>query len=309
MTYKLRDFGSYTVGGRIYKVTGGEPREVFFTEGASYYYDPRGHFSVEHAYVQFFNPENRNDQPPVVLVHGGGMHGSTWETTPDGRPGRLNLLIAQGFEVHVLDNVERGRSGFAPGIWRDDPILRSHEEAWTLFRIGAKENFQRRQTFKGSRFPVESFEQFAQKIVPRWLTTTHLHVAALIDTLKRTGPAIVICHSQGGEIALNAAEVSPDLFAGLIGIEPSASPKSAETTPQVPCVLFAGDFLDSETHWCRRLEQWQEWKVYARDNLKIIQSGKDCASGHTHFPMLDRGSEKVLGLCIHAFEEIFLDVS
>ena len=57
------------------------------------------------------------------------MHGSTWETTPDGRPGWINLLLAQGYEVHVLDNVERGRSGFAPGLWRDDPILRSQEEA------------------------------------------------------------------------------------------------------------------------------------------------------------------------------------
>ena len=304
MTYKLRDFGSYTVGGRTHTVTEGEPREVFFTESAGYHYDPRGHFSVEHAYVQYFMPDNRNNQSPVVLVHGGGMHGSTWETTPDGRPGWLNLLLAHGYEVHVLDNVERGRSGFAPGLWQDDPILRSHEEAWVLFRIGAKENYQRRQTYKGSLFPVESFEKFAQKIVPRWLTTTHLHVAALIETLKYTGPAIVICHSQGGEIALNAAAVAPEYFTGLIAVEPSASPMSAGTTPDFPCVLFAGDFLDSETHWYSRQEQWQKWKTFAGDKLQEIQSGKDCASGHTHFPMLDHGSDEVLELCIQSFQNI-----
>ncbi len=306
VTYSLRDFGSYTVGGRTHKVADGEPREVFFTESASYQYDPRGHFSVEHAYVQYFIPENRNSHPPVVLVHGGGMHGSTWETTPDGRPGWINLLLAQGYEVHVLDNVERGRSGFAPGLWQDDPILRSQEEAWLLFRIGAKKNFTDKQPFKGSLFPVDSFENFAQKIVPRWLTTTHLHVAALIDTLRHTGPAIVICHSQGGEIALNAAAAVPEYFAGLIAVEPSASPKSVETTPQVPCVLFAGDFLDAEQHWCRRLEQWLEWSTFACDNLQLIQSGKDCASGHTHFPMLDHGSEEVLRLCMRTFEACFL---
>ena len=173
-----------------------------------------------------------------------------------------------------------------------------------LFRIGATENFNNKHPFKGSLFPVESFNKFAQKIVPRWLTTTHLHVAALIDTLKHTGPAIVICHSQGGEIVLKAAAEVPDYFAGIIAIEPSASTKSAETTSQVPCVLFAGDYLDSEQHWCRRLNQWLKWKTLVCDNLKIIQSGKDCASGHTHFPMLDNGSDHVMRLCIHTFEEL-----
>jgi len=102
--YALEDFGSYTIGGRTHQVTVGQPREVNFTQSASYVYDPRGHFSVEHAYVQYFVPKNRNCYPPVLLVHGGGMHGSTWETTPDGRPGWLNQLVSLGFEVHVRDN-------------------------------------------------------------------------------------------------------------------------------------------------------------------------------------------------------------
>lgn len=122
MRYSLRDFGSYTVGGRLYEVTDGEPREVRFTRSASYTYDPRGHRAVEHTYVQYFIPAPARDLPPVVLVHGGGMHGSTWETTPDGRPGWLHHLLDLGREVHVVDLVERGRSGFAPDLWAGAPI-------------------------------------------------------------------------------------------------------------------------------------------------------------------------------------------
>ena len=305
MTYKLRDFGSYTVGGRIHKIASGKPRKVNFTESASYIYDPRGHFSAEQAYVQYFIPEDRNDRPPVVLVHGGGMHGSTWETTPDGRPGWLNLLIARGFEVHVLDNVERGRSGFVPGLWEDEPILRSQEEAWLLFRIGSSQGFNKRRPYNGSLFPTDQFEQLTRMIVPRWLTTTRLQVAALSEVLKRTGPAIVICHSQGGEIALKALETAPENFAGLIAIEPSASPSDNREIPKVPTVLFAGDYLDSESHWAERLDLWSNWSDQAKEQdiqITMIQSGDDCASGHTHIPMLDQKSDLVLHLCMDVLE-------
>ena len=117
LTYHLKEFGSYTVGGRLHKVTTGIPKTVHFTRTASFEVDPRGHFAVEQAYVQYFIPENRNAEPPIVFVHGGGMSGSCWDKTPDGRPGWLHLALDRGYEVHVIDNVERGRAGFAPGLW------------------------------------------------------------------------------------------------------------------------------------------------------------------------------------------------
>ncbi|MEM8554982.1 MAG: hypothetical protein AAGF71_09195 [Pseudomonadota bacterium] len=158
MVYSLQTFGSYTVGGRVAQVTEGDPYDVQFTRTASYTVDPHGHFAIEHAYVQFFVPEHRNGAPPVVLVHGGGMTGSCWDTTPDGRPGWLQGLIARGYEVHVVDNVERGRAGFAPGHWDGEPLLRSMEEAWHLFRIGPPEGFADRRAFAGQLFPVAHLE-------------------------------------------------------------------------------------------------------------------------------------------------------
>ena len=204
MSYSLRDFGSYTAGGRVIEVTEGAPYTVQFTRSASFEVDPRGHFAVEHAYVQYFIPEARRDAPPVVLVHGGGMTGSCWETTPDGRKGWLHHLLQMGYEVHVVDAVERGRAGFAPGLWEGEPILRSLEEAWYLFRIGPKEAFARRQPFARQRFPVAKFESFCRSFVPRWLVKTPLQVSGLLAVLNSIGPATVNCHSQGAEVNLDA---------------------------------------------------------------------------------------------------------
>jgi hypothetical protein len=42
------------------------------------------------------------------MWHGGGLTGVTYETTPDGREGWLNLFVRKGWDVYVSDAVERG---------------------------------------------------------------------------------------------------------------------------------------------------------------------------------------------------------
>lgn len=301
MPYSLQDFGSYCVAGQVVEVTEGTAREVSFTRAAKYIHDPRGHFSVGHAYVQYFVPARRNDAPPVVLVHGGGMHGGTWETTPDGRPGWLHLLIQRGYEVHVLDNVERGRSGFAPGHWDGDPLLRSQEEAWTLFRIGHPENFSTRTPFAGSQFPVQAFDHFARLFVPRWLTTTPLHVRALRAVLARTGPAMIICHSQGGEIAMDAITQAPELCTAFICLEPSTTVTKPDKLRHIPTVIFAGDFLDTAPHWTQRHADWVNWveTLNTIGGRITLVTGE---AGHTHFPMFDRDNAQCLNMCLRAID-------
>lgn len=282
MAYHLQDFGSYTVGGRILEVTEGERRRVQFTRTVAYDVDPRGHFAIEHAYVQFFVPANRNSEAPVVLVHGGGMSGTCWDTTPDGRPGWLHLLLDRGYEVHVVDAPERGRAGFAPGIWDGQPMLRSMEEAWTLFRIGPDGGFASGETYPGQRFPVEAFEPFARSFVPRWLSTTPLHVAGLLAVLERTGPAIVICHSQGGEVTFDAHAEKPSAFVKIIALEPSGYPDKPEALNGTDVHILAGDFLDTSEAWTQRAAAWRG--LGARHS--------DCP-GNTHVLMSDLNSAEI----------------
>lgn len=297
MTYSLSDFGSYAVGGRLHHVDEGTPREVQFTRTVSYRIDPRGTFAVEHAYVQYFVPAPRRPGPPVVLVHGGGMSGSCWETTPDGRPGWLQLLLQRGYEVHVIDNTERGRAGFAPGLWQGDPVLRSLEEAWTLFRIGAAGEFGDRRAFADQKFPVAAFDRLPRYFVPRWFSTTAVQAANLRAVLDRTGPAIVIGHSQGCETVFDALAGGGGLAAGVIALEPSADPDPGGAMRAVPTLMVAGGYLGQEPFWKARLTAWRG-AAGAMERARILETDAVIGAGHSHMLMMDHGHDRLLDLCL-----------
>ncbi|GAB3561437.1 hypothetical protein GCM10027445_00190 [Amycolatopsis endophytica] len=38
---------------------------------------------------------------PIVMIHGGGLTGLRWESTPDGCPGRADFFAQRGFPTHV----------------------------------------------------------------------------------------------------------------------------------------------------------------------------------------------------------------
>jgi len=294
MGYALKDFGSYVVGGHVHEVRGRAVEEIAFTAQTRYAYDPNGHYAVEGAYVQFFVPEGRREGPPVVLVHGGGMSGAMWETTPDGRPGWLHGLLARGHEVHVIDNVERGRAGWVPGLWQGHAILRTMEEAWSLFRFGPPEGFAARTPFAGQRFPVGHLERFAQQFVPRWTSTTGPQVAALSALLARLGRASVIAHSQGAAVAAAAMAAAPGRVARLIALEPSGFTPVGPGTPCPPVHIVFGDYLDCDALWRGLHAGWQD--LAARHAAVTLVPLAEALPGTSHMPMMDRGSEAGLSV-------------
>ena len=79
--------------------------------------DPNGQYMVEQMYVQYFLPKNKKGKLPLLLWHGGGLTGVTYESTPDGREGWTNFFIRKGWDTYVSDAVERGRSGLSPDVW------------------------------------------------------------------------------------------------------------------------------------------------------------------------------------------------
>ncbi|MEM8645387.1 MAG: alpha/beta fold hydrolase [Pseudomonadota bacterium] len=296
--YQLKDFGSYTAGGRVHVVSGEPVETIQFTPTTSYRFDPNGHQMVEHAYVQYFVPQNRNDKPPVVLVHGGGMTGTMWETTPDGRPGWLQLLVRKGFEVHVVDNVERGRAGWHPSLWDGDPVMRTMEEAWSLFRIGAEENFADRAPFPDQRFPVAHLEGLCRQFVPRWTSTLPHQAAALAEVLERLGQSHVICHSQGAQVVFSAAELKPSHIERITALEPSGLPQGAAS---MPVTMVFGDFTDATPTWRGLMERCNRFAEASGALVTWLDLAESGMPAHSHMMMMDQGNERVLARVLESY--------
>ena len=67
-------------------------------------------------YVEYMIPKGAT-KVPVVMVHGGGLSGKSFETTPDGRMGWNEYFVRQGHPVYNADQVSRARSGFDPTVF------------------------------------------------------------------------------------------------------------------------------------------------------------------------------------------------
>ena len=280
-------------------VQGAPTREIWFTPTTSYPYDPNGQYAIEHAYVQYFVPSARNRHPPVILLHGGGMTGTTWETTPDGRPGWLHLLLRQGFEVHVVDGVERGRAGWCAvdGVWPDAPVQRTMEEAWTLFRLGHAGDFAARCGFDGQRFPVADLEVLARGFVPRWTSTTAAAIDAFCAVLTRVGEAIVMCHSQGGQVAFEAGARMPDHVAAMVAVEPSGFSEQLQPWLGKDVLMVYGDYQDvggDVPNLLAKGEAWAQDVSEAGGRCDIVDLPSIGVAGNSHLLMMDDNSGDVL---------------
>ena len=89
----LRDMGSFHVGGRHLEITGQPIKEIVFTPGGvPAKVDPNGKYQVEQMYAQYFLVQNRRGRLPLLLWHGGGLSGVTYETKPDGGDGWLSYF-------------------------------------------------------------------------------------------------------------------------------------------------------------------------------------------------------------------------
>ncbi|MBM86141.1 MAG: hypothetical protein CMM47_08970 [Rhodospirillaceae bacterium] len=253
--YTLADFGSFHVGGRMVEVSGQPRKAIAFTPDMTYEHDPNGRFLVEQIYVQYFVPAERCFETPLTLLHGGGLTGVTWENTPDGRPGWLHEFLRQGFAVNVIDNVERGRSGFCAidGVWEGEPVTRTAREAWDLFRFGSPNNFDAGKPHLGQRFPVGSMENFQRQFVPRWTTTSAAQFRGIGEALRRIGPSTLICHSQGGFLGSRAAVENPDMIRGVVGCEGAGWVEAVTpaTVGDKPWLLLLGDYIEMSERWTK----------------------------------------------------------
>src|SRR2546430_17315190 len=101
----LRDMGSFHLGGRHVEVRGQPVKEIVFTPGGvPAKVDPNGVYQVEQMYAQYFLVQNRKGKLPLLMWHGGGLSGVTYETKPDGNPGwQADVAWRRPLRRHLRD--------------------------------------------------------------------------------------------------------------------------------------------------------------------------------------------------------------
>ena len=296
--------GSFHIGGREATVTGRPVREVVLVPGGRpTRIDPNGTYRVEAMYAQFHHPVHRHGAVPLLLWHGGGMTGVTWETTPDGREGWQQYFLRRGWSVYVSDAVERGRAGWAmtPEIFAGDPIFLSMADPWERFRIGpGPGSFRTRSVIPGSQFPAEAYDRFAAQLVPRWTTTDAAQTAAYQALLARTGAAVVVAHAQGGLFAFRVAQANPERVRALVLVEPSgfgdAAPAALARLRDIPILAIYGDFIEADARWVAIRQRGLDFYAAARAAgaaVEVLDLPALGIRGNGHLMMMERNNQVV----------------
>src|SRR3954447_308168 len=94
----------------------------------------------DHGYAQFFIPEAAHNLP-LILWHGLGQSGKTWESTPDGRDGFWQIFTRRGWPLYIIDQPRRGRAGKVVLHDTDEagavnPTNEAESLAWETYRMG-----------------------------------------------------------------------------------------------------------------------------------------------------------------------------
>jgi pimeloyl-ACP methyl ester carboxylesterase len=254
----LRGMGSFHIGGRIAEVSGKPVKDIQRVPGGPMSkLDPNGQFMVEQMYTQYFLPKTRKGKYPLLMWHGGGLTGATYESTPDGREGWLNMFVRKGWDTYVSDAVERGRSGFAsPDVWSDSPIFLNYQDPYERFRIGQgagswNADPAKRKPMPGTQFPVEAYDNYMKQSVPRWLSTDKAIVDAYLALVDKVCPCVLLLHSQGGTFGFQVAEQRPDKIKAIVAVESASAGKvtNAPKLKDIPVMLMFGDYVDEHPRW------------------------------------------------------------
>ncbi|GAA1827368.1 esterase [Pseudonocardia ailaonensis] len=306
---RVRALGSFHIGGEEVHLSGLAPDVLPISGGiGSVSMDPNGAYEVGQMYVQFVRLAGERDRAPVLLMHGGGMTGAMWESTPDGRTGWQSRLLEAGHDVYVADSVERGRASWAryPDIYPAPPLFRSKKDIWEAFRIGPMGTYEAdpaaRTPYPATAFPLDAFDQLAKQCVPRWTHTDALALAAYRRCLERIGPCALVAHSQGCAFAFALAVEMPSLVEAVVAIEPGGFPgpdADLASLVDVPLAVLWGDNVEDHPFWGPtrlRSKDFVDAVTAAGGRAELVDLPTVGIAGNSHLPMGDLNSDAVAAL-------------
>jgi pimeloyl-ACP methyl ester carboxylesterase len=271
----------------------------------------------DHAYV-FYQTPARARKLPLVMWHGHGQSGKTWETTPDGREGFQNIFLRRRFPVYLLDQPGRGRA--ARSTKPINITAAPDEQLWFgIFRFGVFPNF-----YPGVQFSKdpEALNQFFRQGVPNaGPYDAQLNINAVSTLFDKIGQGILFTHSQSGGPGWRTAIKNNNIRA-VVSFEPGGdfvfpegeAPQSIQlagrtVTPpivpmadfmkltKIPILIYYGDNIPDQPTTNPGQEQWRAFLAVAKQFRDAVnRHGGDATlihlpelgiKGNTHFPMSD----------------------
>lgn len=304
---QVRAIGSFHIGGEEATVEGLPVREIVYSPGhGPVRVDPNGRFEVGQMYVQTVRLVRPRAPQPLLLMHGGGLCGVCYETTPDGRPGWQTRFLQAGHDVFVVDAVERGRASWArsPEIFPGEPVFRTKAEAWELFRFGPPGSWRGQAAdspaHKGQLFPVEAFDCFMKQSMPRWSGNDERIQAAYDALARRDGPFAVIAHSQGCNFAFRMALAHPQRVRALVALEPSGYPDPKAPAlgrlAGIPMLFVWGDHFEGHALWASIRAAASSFIDAMRQqgvHVDVMDLPTEAVAGNSHMLMMDRNSDEI----------------
>ena len=320
----IQEQGSFMPGGTVLERAGTfDPENPVPDEGQTFHGD--------HAYVFYQIPVNPR-QLPLVMWHGGGQFGKTWESTPDGRQGFQNIFLRRGWGVYVLDQPRRGRAGRSTDSLTIQPVA-NEQATFSSFRLGIWPDF-----FPGVQFPQDSnslaqyFRQQTPNTGPSGEEERGLITDAVSALFDRTGPAVLITHSASGILGWLTA-IKNDNIRAIVTYEPTAfvfpegdvppspplfdgSPLPGGTVPvsdadfekftRIPIQVIYGDFIPTDPSPIGGPDRWRARLILAQQFVDAVNDrGGDASllhlpdvgvTGNTHFPFSDLNNREVADL-------------
>jgi hypothetical protein len=277
-------------------------KEIVFTPGGvPAKIDPNGTYLVESMYVQYFLPAKHRGSVPLLMWHGGGLTGVTYETKPDGGEGWLTWFLKSGWDIYNSDAVERGRAGWAmyPDIFKSEPVFPTAPDFWERFRIGpGPGSYAARKTNPGTQFPIEHYENFLRQNVPRWTSTDAPTIAAYTALVDRVCPCVILFHSQAGQFGYKVAQARPEKIKALIAVEPAGvgDVQQAAKLAGIPGLVLYGDFIEQDARWPtirRNGVAFADTVNKAGGKVEVIDLPKVGIKGNSHMIMMDKNSSEV----------------
>ena len=197
------------------------------------------HHMRNQMYVEALFPKEQTHPFPLVLFHGAGQTNVNWMITPDGRMGWADYFVSQGYAVYMCEQPSRGRSAYHP----EDSGPRMYHSLESLQRFMSNTGAWP-QSALHTQWPGEGTMAFRDETDRQFIASQVEYLVHNADSqrltkdcglalLREIGPAVLLTHSQAGPFGWLLADEAPELVKGIVALEPSGPPFSADLSSPI----------------------------------------------------------------------------